>query len=97
MGLHGTTSDKIAFNHPAVFPEKLAEDHILSWTNPGELVFDPMCGSGTTCKMAMLNKRRWIGVDISKEYIKIAINRVGAVTNEEISMGRVQKRPRASL
>lgn len=77
VGMHGTTSDKIAFQHPAVFPEKLAEDHILSWTNPGDLVFDPMCGSGTTCKMAMLNNRSWIGVDISAEYIGIAIERMG--------------------
>ena len=46
VGMGGTTSDKIAFRHPAVFPEKLAEDHILSWSNPGDLVLDPMCGSG---------------------------------------------------
>lgn len=50
VGLHGSTSDKIAFRHPAVFPEKLAEDHILSWTNKNDLVFDPMAGSGTTCR-----------------------------------------------
>jgi site-specific DNA-methyltransferase (adenine-specific) len=66
VGLGGTTSDRIAFKHPAVFPEKLAEDHILSWTNEGDVVFDPMCGSGTTCKMAMKNKRLYIGCDISK-------------------------------
>ena len=52
VGLGGTTNDRIAFEHPAIFPEKLAEDHILSWTNPDDLVFDPMCGSGTTGKMA---------------------------------------------
>ena len=77
VGLGGTTSDKIAFKHPAVFPEQLAEDHILSWTKKGELVFDPMCGSGTTCKMAMLNERSWIGVDISEEYVYIARQRIG--------------------
>ncbi len=76
VGLHGTTSDRIAFQHPAVFPEKLAEDHILSWSNPGDLVFDPMCGSGTTCKMALLNDRKFIGVDISAEYIAIARSRL---------------------
>ena len=54
VGLGGTTRDKIAFQHPAVFPEKLALDHILSWSNPGDLVLDPMCGSGTTGKMALL-------------------------------------------
>lgn len=76
VGLGGTTSDKIAFQHPAVFPEQLAEDHILSWTNPNELVFDPMCGSGTTCKMAMLAGRNWVGVDIAESYVKIARQRI---------------------
>jgi len=76
VGLGGTTSDKIAFGHPAVFPEKLAHDHILSWSNEGDLVFDPMCGSGTTCKMAHLAKRKYLGVDISEEYIEIAKQRL---------------------
>lgn len=61
--------DKIAYNHPATFPEKLAEDHIISWSNPGDIVLDPMCGSGTVCKMAFLNNRKFIGIDISEEYI----------------------------
>ena len=76
VGYGGTTTDKIAFDHPAVFPEKLAEDHILSWTNPGDLVFDPMCGSGTTGKMALKHNRKFIGVDISKAYVAIAKERV---------------------
>ncbi len=76
VGLGGTTRDKIAFQHPAVFPEKLAEDHILSWSNPGDLVLDPMCGSGTTGKMALLKNRRFIGIDISPEYINIARQRL---------------------
>ena len=77
VGLGGTTNDKIAFQHPAVFPEKLAEDHILSWSKKGDIVFDPMCGSGTTCKMALLNGRKFIGCDISKEYVDIARKRIG--------------------
>ena len=76
VGMHGTTSDKIAFQHPAVFPEKLAEDHILSWSNEGDLVFDPMCGSGTTCKMAVKNNRNYLGCDISEEYVSIARQRL---------------------
>ena len=76
VGLGGTTSDKIAFQHPAVFPEKLAEDHILSWSNPGDLVLDPMCGSGTTGKMALLHDRQFIGIDMSPEYIEIARQRL---------------------
>ena len=71
-----TTKDKIAFKHPAVFPEKLALDYILSWSNEGDLVFDPMCGSGTTCKMAMLNNRKYLGCDISEEYVGIARKRI---------------------
>ena len=64
-----TTKDKIAFKHPAIFPEKLAEDHIKSWSNEGDIIFDPMCGSGTVPKMAYLNNRNFIGIDTSKEYI----------------------------
>lgn len=76
VGYGGSTSDKLAFEHPAIFPEKLAEDHILSWTNEGDLVFDPMCGSGTTCKMAKVNGRHYIGCDISSDYVKLAKRRV---------------------
>ncbi len=78
VGLGGTTNDKIAFQHPAVFPEKLALDHILSWSDPGDLVLDPMCGSGTTGKMALLQGREFIGIDISPEYIAIAGQRLEA-------------------
>jgi site-specific DNA-methyltransferase (adenine-specific) len=76
VGLGGSTKDKNAFKHPAIYPERLAQDHILSWSNEGDVVFDPMCGSGTTCKMALLNNRKYIGVDISKEYINIAQERL---------------------
>ena len=76
VGLHGSTSDKIAFQHTAIFPEKLAADHISTWTNAGDVVFDPMCGSGTTCKMAALNKRHYIGCDISEEYVALAKKRL---------------------
>lgn len=79
VGLGGTTNDRFAFKHPAVFPEKLARDHILSWSNKGDLIFDPMCGSGTTCKIAKLNERNYIGCDVSEEYCKIAEERVRIV------------------
>ncbi len=75
VGLGGSTRDKIAFKHPAIFPERLAEDHILSWSNPGDIILDPMCGSGTTCKMAAKHNRRWLGIDISKDYIELAQQR----------------------
>ena len=76
VGMGGSTTDKIAFRHPAIFPEKLAHDHILSWSNEGDLVFDPMCGSGTTCKMALMSNRDYLGVDISEEYVNIARERL---------------------
>jgi len=76
IGKGHSASDNIAYQHPAIFPERLVQDHITSWTNPGDVVFDPMCGSGTTCKMAKLNKRDFIGIDISSEYCEIAKNRL---------------------
>ncbi len=76
VGLGGSTNDKIAFEHTAIFPEKLAADHILSWTNEQDLVLDPMCGSGTTCKMAKTYNRNYIGIDISEKYCTISNNRL---------------------
>ncbi len=70
--------DEIAFQHPAIFPEQLAADHIISWSNHGDIVLDPMCGSGTTCKMALKLGRRFIGIDIAEEYCEIARKRVEA-------------------
>lgn len=85
VGLGGTTNDRIAFKHPAVFPEKLVEDHILSWSNITELVFDPMCGSGTTCKVAKILGRNYIGCDVSEEYIRIAKERIHIVRETKLT------------
>ena len=79
VGLHHTTTDLYAHQHPAIFPEKLAYDHILSWSNEGDLVFDPMSGSGTTCKAARCAGRQYIGVDISAEYTAIAQQRLDSI------------------
>jgi site-specific DNA-methyltransferase (adenine-specific) len=76
VGLHNTTSDKIAFKHPAIFPEQLAIDHILSWSNENDIVLDVFMGSGTTAKSAILTNRRYIGFEISEEYCNIANERV---------------------
>lgn len=62
--------------HPAIFPEQLANDHIISWSNEGDLIYDPFMGSGTTAKMAKLNNRNYIGSEISEEYCKIANERL---------------------
>jgi DNA modification methylase len=61
--------------HPAPFPESLANDHIISWSNKGDTVLDPFMGSGTTGKMAMLNQRDFIGIEKDEEYFKIAKRR----------------------
>jgi site-specific DNA-methyltransferase (adenine-specific) len=72
VGKGFNSSDKESHQHPAIFPEKLAEDHILSWSNEGDVILDPFVGSGTTCKMAKKNGRNYIGIDISEEYCKLA-------------------------
>lgn len=64
--------------HPAVFPEQLANDHIISWSNEKDVVFDPFMGSGTTGKMAKINNRKFIGIEKVPEYFEIAKERINA-------------------
>lgn len=71
VGKNHTTMDGIAFKHPAIFPEKLAKDHILSWSNEGDLIMDIFAGSGTVRKMCKLNNRQYIGFEIAEEYVDI--------------------------
>ena len=78
------TKDEIAYNHPAIFPEQLVKDHILSWSNEGDIVLDPFCGSGTVPKVATSLKRQWVGIEISKEYCDIARKRLGIALNEKV-------------
>jgi DNA modification methylase len=73
-GSRNTTDDKT--DHTAPFPEALVRDHILSWSNAGDIVLDPMCGSGTTCKQAKMLERHYIGFDVSAEYVEDARQRV---------------------
>lgn len=75
-GYGHSSKDKRAFDHPAIFPEKLVSRHIISWSNPGDLVLDPFNGSGTTTKMAHKLGREYIGIDISEEYCAIAESRL---------------------
>ena len=85
-GKNKSTQDTYAFEHPAIFPEQLAQDHILSWSNPGDIVLDPFLGSGTTAKMAVLNDRRYIGFELDPQYYDIACKRldeVEGVKNEQ--------------
>jgi DNA modification methylase len=83
-GGHSTT-DREAHGHPALMPEKLAQDQILTWTNPGDTVFDPFTGAGTTGKMAVTNGRAFVGTEISKEYCDLAHLRISrAYETEEV-------------
>jgi DNA modification methylase len=70
----GSNEDSV--KHPAPFPEKLAADHIYSWSNENDIIYDPFMGSGTTAKMAHLQKRMWIGSEMSVEYTKVANDRL---------------------
>lgn len=81
IGKGQSTKDNIAFDHPAIFPEQLANDHILSWSNEGDLVYDPFAGSGTTGKMAIINKRKCIMSEISSEYCEIIKKRLEPIIN----------------
>lgn len=72
----GSEKFNVGGKHPAIFPEQLASDHIVSWSNEGDLVYDCFMGSGTTAKMSILNNRNWIGSEVSEVYIDIINNRV---------------------
>jgi len=68
--------------HPAVFPESLASDHIVSWSNKGDVVYDPFMGSGTTAKAAVMTGRRWVGSEISQKYADIALERLQDIVSD---------------
>ena len=75
-GKNHSSKDSIVVGHTAIFPEALARDHILSWSNEGDTVLDPFSGSGTTLKMAKETGRTGIGVEIEDRYCAIAANRL---------------------
>ena len=66
-------------NHPAVFPESLVVDHILSWSKEGDVVLDPFMGSGTTALAAIKNNRHYIGIDVNPDYCKLSEDRINDV------------------
>lgn len=72
----GSTTSSAKIKHPAPFPEQLAADHIHSWSNKGDLIYDPFMGSGTTGVVAHKLDRNYIGSEISEEYCKIAESRI---------------------
>lgn len=71
--------DEVAYKHPAIFPIDLVKNHITSWTNEGDIIYDPFMGSGTTAKGAMLLNRQWVGSEINGEYLNICNQRLGTV------------------
>lgn len=71
-----TTSNNISYKHPATFPEKLAKDHILTWSNERDVVLDPFMGSGTTAVACVDTNREYLGFEISEEYCEIAQERI---------------------
>jgi len=75
-GRNYSTKDDIAWEHPAIFPEALAADHIKSWSNEGEVILDPFMGSGTTAKVARALNRHYIGFEISADYCEIIRKRM---------------------
>lgn len=81
VGNNCSTKDKIAHKHPAIFPEQLANDHIISWSNKGDTVLDPFMGSGTTGKMAVLNDRDFIGIEMDESYMGISVERITNAIN----------------
>ena len=81
IGGGNSASDKIAFEHPAIFPEGLAKDHITTWTNEGDVVFDPFMGSATTGKMAILLGRKFIGIEKVEKYFDISRRRLEETIN----------------
>lgn len=76
----GKTTQDYTGTHPAVFPDKLAQDHIASWSEKGDVVLDPFIGSGTTAKAAKELGRHYIGFDINKEYVEICRMRMAQTT-----------------
>jgi DNA modification methylase len=75
-GRDNSSKDREAYKHPAIFPDALARDHILSWSNEGDVVLDPFAGSGTTCVAAKELNRNYIGIEINSEYVNICEKRL---------------------
>ena len=75
-GYMSSTPDKIAYNHPAIFPEKLCKDHIISWSNEGDLVLDPFSGSGTTAVCCRELNRNFIAFELDEKYYADSVKRL---------------------
>jgi site-specific DNA-methyltransferase (adenine-specific) len=83
VGYMQSTKDKIAFEHPAIFPDKLAVDHVISWSNKGDAILDPFMGSGTTGVACIETGRRFIGIEINEKYFDIACKRIAEAERQK--------------
>jgi site-specific DNA-methyltransferase (adenine-specific) len=77
--------NKDTCGHPAPFPEQLANDHIISWSNDGDTILDPFMGSGTTGKMALVNGRKFIGIELDQGYFDIAAERIKSAIDKVLT------------
>lgn len=75
-GVHTAPDMHGAYEHPALMPYAMARDHIMSWSNPGDVVLDPMAGGGTTLRVAKTLGRRAIGVEIHEPYVRLIERRL---------------------
>lgn len=75
-GSRVTAKEDYAYDHPALMPERLAHDLIVSWSRPGDLVLDPFGGAGTTAKMALLGHRRYLSMEAHRPYHDLAVRRM---------------------
>ena len=87
-----TSCEKDKTGHPAIFPEQLAIDHILSWSREGDIIYDPFMGSGTTAKACVLTNRKYIGSEISKEYYDIILERLNCVEKYDGKVSYVREK-----
>jgi site-specific DNA-methyltransferase (adenine-specific) len=78
-GMNKSSKDKIAFDHPAIFPEELVYKHLITWSKEGDLVYDPFMGSGTTAKISILLNRKWLGSEIDSSYCEICNQRIQTI------------------
>ena len=82
VGYMKTTDYVPAFEHPAMFPEKLAQDHIISWSNPGDLILDPFAGSSTTAVACHELNRKWIMIERELRYVGLSRRRVEPIMRQ---------------
>lgn len=89
VGGRHTTRDGSARVHPALMPEALARDLILSWSRPGDVVLDPLGGAGTTAKMALLSDRRYVSMEVHRPYHEAAVERLALA--HEVNLRRLEE------